>query len=173
MFLFLLNVVGTLQGTSDEYHNIGFHGELRQMSHLMTKPTKWHTCPVKTQTNLGICLVWSEFSLSTWRKLGSIATHWAHSKDSDQTRQMPRLICLCWEHSHFVGFVVRGFKYQYFLVGKKKCIRNYGLHCLFEDALDLCCPQRTQKKTLVWALAGHTCHKLHFLTHLCKSMFNT
>ena len=35
--------------------------------------------------------VWSESSLSAWRKLGSLATHWAHSEDADQTRQMPRL----------------------------------------------------------------------------------
>ena len=31
-------------------------------------------------------------SLSAWRKLGSLATHWAHSEDSDQTGRMPRLI---------------------------------------------------------------------------------
>ena len=48
--------------------------------------------PVKTQISLGICPVWSESSLSAWRKLGSLATHWAHSEDSDQTGQMPRLI---------------------------------------------------------------------------------
>ena len=43
-------------------------------------------------TNLGIRLVWSESSLSAWRKLGSLATHWAHSEDSAQTGRMPRLI---------------------------------------------------------------------------------
>ena len=31
-------------------------------------------------------------SLSAWRKLWSLATHWAHGKDSDQTGWMPRLI---------------------------------------------------------------------------------
>ena len=31
-------------------------------------------------------------SLSVWRKLGSLATHWTHSEDSDQTGRMPRLI---------------------------------------------------------------------------------
>ena len=31
-------------------------------------------------------------SLSAWRKLGSLAIHWVHSKDSDQTGRMPRLI---------------------------------------------------------------------------------
>ena len=33
-----------------------------------------------------------ESSLSTWRNLGVLATHWAHSEDSDQTGRMPRLI---------------------------------------------------------------------------------
>ena len=36
--------------------------------------------------------VWSESLLSAWRKLGSLATHWARSEDSDQTGRMPRLI---------------------------------------------------------------------------------
>ena len=31
-------------------------------------------------------------SLSAWRNLGSLATQWVHSEDSDQTGQMPRLI---------------------------------------------------------------------------------
>ena len=48
------------------------------LNHLMTKPTKWHVHPAKTQISLGICPVWSESSLSAWRKLGSLATHWAH-----------------------------------------------------------------------------------------------
>ena len=29
---------------------------------------------------------------NTWRKLGSLATKWAHSEDSDLTGRMPRLI---------------------------------------------------------------------------------
>ena len=48
--------------------------------------------PAKTQISLDIRPVWSESSLSAWRKLGSLATHWAHSKDSDQTGRLPRLI---------------------------------------------------------------------------------
>ena len=44
------------------------------------------------QISLGIRPVWSESSLSVWRKLGSLATHWAPSEDSDQTGRMPRLI---------------------------------------------------------------------------------
>ena len=63
-----------------------------QLSHLVTKPTKWHVRPAKTQISLGIHPVWSESWLSAWRKLGFLATHWAHSEDSDQTGRMPRLI---------------------------------------------------------------------------------
>ena len=58
----------------------------------MTKPTKWPVRPAKTQISLSIRPVWSESSLSAWRKLGSLTTHWAHSKDFDQTGRMPRLI---------------------------------------------------------------------------------
>ena len=31
-----------------------------EMSRSMTKPTKWHVHPARTQTSLGICPVWSE-----------------------------------------------------------------------------------------------------------------
>ena len=52
------------------------HGSIQcQMSCLMTKPTKCHVRPAKTQISLGFCPVWSESSLSAWRKLGSLATH--------------------------------------------------------------------------------------------------
>ena len=51
------------------------------MSRLMTKPTKWLVRSAKTQISLNINPVWSETSLSAWRKLWSLATHWAQSKD--------------------------------------------------------------------------------------------
>ena len=55
----------------------------------------------------GICPVWSQSSLFAWRKLRSLATHWAHSKDSDQTGQMPSLVWVFAGHTcHFVGFVM-------------------------------------------------------------------
>ena len=40
----------------------------------MTKQTKWHVRPVKTQISRGIRPVWSKSSLSAWRKLGSLAS---------------------------------------------------------------------------------------------------
>ena len=56
------------------------------------KTNKMSVHPTKTQISLGIQPVWSESSLSAWRNLGSLVTHWAHSEDSDQTRRTPRLI---------------------------------------------------------------------------------
>ena len=79
----------------------------------MTKPTKWHVRPAKTQISLGIRPVWSESSLCAWRKLGSLATHWVQSEDSDQTGRMPRLIWV-FAGRHFVGFVVSRLRYAFF-----------------------------------------------------------
>ena len=77
------------------------------------KTNKMTVRPAKTQISLGIGPVWSESSLSAWRNLGSLATHWAHSEDSDQTGRVPRLI---WVFAgltcHFVGFVIRQLRYQ-------------------------------------------------------------
>ena len=67
------------------------------------KTNKMAVRPAKTQISLGICPVWSESSLSTWRKIGSLATQWAHSEDSKQTG---RMLGLRWVHTHFVGFVM-------------------------------------------------------------------
>ena len=64
-----------------------YHRELRH-----DKTNKMRVRPAKTQISLGIRPVWSESSLCAWRNLGSLATHWAHSEDSDRTGQMPRLI---------------------------------------------------------------------------------
>ena len=54
-------------------------------------------------------------SLSAWKKLGSLATHWAHSEDPDQTGRMPRLIRVFADQTgrtnHFVGFVMRWLKF--------------------------------------------------------------
>ena len=56
------------------------------------KTNKMTVCSGKTRISLGIRPVWSESSLSAWRQVGCLATHWVHSEDSDQTGRMPRLI---------------------------------------------------------------------------------
>ena len=75
------------------------------------KTNKIICAPAKTQISLGIRPVWSESVLSAWRKLGSLATHWVHSEDSDQSRRMPRLILVfAGLTDHIVGFVMRRLK---------------------------------------------------------------
>ena len=91
----------------------------------MTKPTKWPLRPAKTQISLCIRPVWSESSLSTWRNIGSSATHWAHCEDSDQTGRMPRLIWVFAGHkSHFVGFVMRWLTFRKFILIFATGLRN-------------------------------------------------
>ena len=64
--------------------------------------------PAKTQISLGIHPVWSESSLSAWRKPWSLATHRVDCEDSGQTRQMPKLIWVFAGRTfHYVGFVER------------------------------------------------------------------
>ena len=63
---------------------------LFNMSHSMTKPTKWPLRPAKTQVSLGIHLVWSE---------SSVCTQWV-AKDKLSSCGQRRLIrlsrCIGW-----------------------------------------------------------------------------
>ena len=73
-----------------------YNTEHNNMSRLMTKPAKWHVCPAKTQTSLGIRPVWQESSLSAKRKLG-VHPVWS-------AFALPRLI---WVFAgDFVGFTI-------------------------------------------------------------------
>ena len=82
----------------------------KNMSRSMTKPAKWPVRPAKTQISLGFRPVCSESSLPAWRNIGSLATHWAHSEDSDQTARMPRLSWVfAVRKCNFVGFVMLRF----------------------------------------------------------------
>ena len=66
--------------------------KLNDMSRLMTKPTKWHVRPAKTQISLGIRPVWSESSLcAEWVAKDPSFPH-VDSEDAGQTGRMPRLI---------------------------------------------------------------------------------
>ena len=79
------------------------------------KTNKVSVRPAKTQISLGIRPVWSESSLSAWGNLGFLATHGAHSEDSDQTGRMPRLIWV-FAGRTFIVLVLscRGSYYNYF-----------------------------------------------------------
>ena len=57
------------------------------VSRDMTKATKW-VCPQRRLRSAQPDLS----SLSAWRTLGSLVSHWVHSEDYDLTGRMPRLI---------------------------------------------------------------------------------
>ena len=88
---------------------------VREMSHLMTKPTKW----LCTQQRLrsAWASVQSDQSLRCalkpqWVAKDSSFLH-ADSEDSDQTRRMPRLIwVIAGRTCRFVGFVMRCLKWS-------------------------------------------------------------
>ena len=71
---------------------------------LCQNQQKWHVCPSVTKISLGIGPVLSESWLSAWRNIGPLATHWAHKLIWADAQAD---LSLCWEHSHFVGFVMR------------------------------------------------------------------
>ena len=73
---------------------------------LHDKTNKMSVRPAKTQISLGIRVVWSESSLSAWRKPGSWATHWAHNEDWSDWADAQADLSLRWAHTHFVGFVM-------------------------------------------------------------------
>ena len=54
--------------------------------------------PAKTQISLGIRPVWSESSLSAWRKVGTLATHWTHSEGSEMSEIEPVWGCQCYRN---------------------------------------------------------------------------
>ena len=62
-----------------------------EMSRLVTKPTMW-LCAQRRRRSAWASAQSDQSSLSAWRNLGSLATNWVHSEDSDQTGRMPRLI---------------------------------------------------------------------------------
>ena len=80
---------------------------LIHLSHDITKPTQWHLRPAKIQVSLGIRPVWSEFSLSAWRKPGvlsyPLSAQWRLWSDWAAAQVD---LSLRWAHSHFVGFVM-------------------------------------------------------------------
>ena len=71
------------------------------------KTNKVSERPANSQISLGIRHVWSVSSLSGWRKLGSLATHWGHSEDWSDWADAQADLSLCWVHIHIVGFVTR------------------------------------------------------------------
>ena len=85
---------------------------LLQMSRRMTKPTKWHVCPAKTQISLGTRPVFAV----------RMKKHWALNYPLSAQWRLIRLGgCPGWSVSslgthHSVGFVVRRLRYLKFFL---------------------------------------------------------
>ena len=86
------------------------------MNRLMTKPTKWHVCPMKTQISLGICTVWSESLLCAQWVAKDLSLLHVDSEDPDQTGQS-----LHWAHMPFCWFCHEAAQicYKVFVYSKK------------------------------------------------------
>ena len=118
-------------------------------SRITTKPTKWHVCPAKTQISLGICPVWSESSLSAWKKtwvlsypLKAQRRLWSDWADAQAD------LSLCWAHSHFVGFVMRRLKW-FWLLTLLSLISQIRM--------------QWQMPRLIWVFAGRSCYFVGFV----------
>ena len=100
----------------------------------MTKPTKWHVRPAKTQISLGIRPVWSEPSLCAQWVAKNLSFLHPDCQDSDQTGRLPRLIWVfAGRTRHFVGFVMHWLSYYIFVrffLAQTVCI--YVLHISFK-----------------------------------------
>ena len=70
----------------------------------MTKPTKWLCAQRRLRS------AWAS-SLSSWRDLGSLATHWAQWRLWSDWADA-QADSLKWSHTHFVGFVMSRLIYE-------------------------------------------------------------
>ena len=85
------------------------------MSRDTAFPTRLLRRLAKTQISVRIRAVWSESSMSTWRRFGSLTSHYMSCEDSDQTAEMRRLLRLrcahipycskCWAPAHMQSVV--------------------------------------------------------------------
>ena len=76
-----------------------------RVSHSMTKPTKWHVRPAKTQISLGICPIWSESSLCTlWVAKGLKVSSCRQQRLWSVWAYAQADLSLCRAHSSFCQF---------------------------------------------------------------------
>ena len=99
------------------------------------KTNKMSVRPAKTQISLGICPVWSEFSLSAYRDNGCLATHWAHV-----AKTLVWLYIMSWQRERESSLCVQW-------VAKDPSF----LHADSEDS-----DQTGRMPRLIWVFAGRT-----------------
>ena len=118
--------------------------------------------PAKTQISLGIHPVWSESSLSAWRKLGSLATIsnplnaqrrlWSDWADAQTD------LSLRWAQSHFVGFIMRR------LILCNMLMATTVIWALWTDTSGICSKVKTFK-------IGMVCYKATPSTEIISSPY--
>ena len=74
------------------------------LSQRTTKYIKTACAPSEDTYSLGIYPVWSKSSLSAWRKLGSLATHLAHSEDWSDCADAQADPSPGWSHKPYCRF---------------------------------------------------------------------
>ena len=98
------------------------------------KTNKMTVRPAQTRISLGTHPVWSESLLCAQWVAKDPSFLQADSEDSYQTGQMPRLIWVFAERSHFVGFVTRWLKCLYGSQWKCKYYMKNNPEWLFDAA---------------------------------------
>ena len=68
------------------------------------KASKMASAPSEDSDSLVIRPVWSESSLSAWRNLGPLASHWAHSEDWSAWADAQADLSLRWAHQPLCRF---------------------------------------------------------------------
>ena len=89
---------------NEKYHNLKTWLKLSlsyQISRDMTKPTKW-LCAQRRLRSAWASAQSDQSLLCLHEESLGPYTHWAHSKDSDQTGRMPRLIWVFAGHTHIL-----------------------------------------------------------------------
>ena len=89
----------------------------------MTKSIKWPVRPAKTQISLDVRPVWgwSKSSVSAWRRIGSLATQRAHTKNWSGWSES-----LCWAYSSFCWFCRAA---AHLIPISKKTLNTLNLNC--------------------------------------------
>ena len=72
---------------------------------------------------------------SAWRKLGSLAAHWAYSEDWSDLADAQADLSLCWAHSHFVCFVMRRLKCTFYVFQESYKTGRISTTCCHEVCL--------------------------------------
>ena len=120
------------------------------MNRLVTKPTKWHVRPAKTQISLGICYHWVS------------STHWVHSKDAGPTGRMPRRIWVFAGSTVILLVLSWGGSYKKKLISYLTNSYKFGLilfvyfHFYWKLWFDFTCVTKRHKGFTVWNLCGNT-----------------